>query len=131
MIRRKVVTSNEYRFSFSTHSWFIFVRNSRLKIMNTQLLRIILFVSILYRIGFCEDINVHQDPCYWSGTAPFCFPNCPNNWATCTVCNDCCELQTCLTGSHFYCCPTRSQCPSWPCASSPNYSVLLVKNNYD
>lgn len=97
--------------------------------MNTRL-AITVLVVLLIRSGYCENIESTPDSCYWSGTAPFCFPACPNNWETCAVCNDCCGLQYCVTGSHFYCCPTRSQCPTWPCVTE-KYSVVLINNKQD
>lgn len=38
--------------------------------MNKRMV-ITVFLIVLIRFGFCEEIDSNQDACYWAGTAPY------------------------------------------------------------
>lgn len=50
------------------------------------------------------------DPCFWSGTAPFCAGSCPVGYVDCAR-DSCGDGACCITGIKVYCCREGSgQC---------------------
>ncbi|KAI0327667.1 hypothetical protein GY45DRAFT_1327315 [Cubamyces sp. BRFM 1775] len=56
------------------------------------------------------EAGLDADPCFWSGTAPFCAGSCPVGYTECGR-DSCGDGACCWTGYKVYCCREGSdQC---------------------